>query len=345
MSLLCRVRLSVERDGGAVIAGGSSLLPRRGGVGRAPDQCPADALPRADGLPARSASGCPAAPAARRRTPWPSLARRRWGKVPPLAPHPHLRHRCRSRRHRSGPWGPLPGNHLRRRFTATAGTLLHPGRGRISDRATHPRHGRLRRSRSHPGSAARPARSRELSEPADLPPPERQDRALRVLHYGLAAGRLPGAGRAGDDRRATRPLLDGRCKAQHLCQASADGRRQTPRALEHPRPSDARRRRDGPPEPRPQRPTEGQPSLLSSKERRLLQFQRELGDARRRLRTTFEDLECANEELQSMVEELRSSNEELEGTNDALERRRKICKRRRRSWSASTTSSRPASSS
>ena len=82
---------------------------------------------------------------------------------------------------------------------------------------------------------------------------------------------------------------------------------------------------------------EGQ-SLLSSKERRLVQLQRELGDARRRLRTAFEDLECANEELQSMVEELRSSNDELEGTNQELEREKKNCKPRRRSSSASTTS-------
>ena len=145
-------------------------------------------------------------------------------------------------------------------------------------------------------------------------PPERQDRALRVLHYGL----VPGGYLVLGALETTAELHDRFSTVD--AKLSIYAKRSPTDLAKRPVPSSipALPTRDD--EGRPTAPTLEEQSLLSSKERRLVQLQRELGDARRRLRTTFEDLECANEELQSMVEELRSSNEELEGTNEELER-------------------------
>ncbi len=145
--------------------------------------------------------------------------------------------------------------------------------------------------------------------------PERQDRALRVLHYGLLPGGylVLGALETTAELHHRFSTVDAKLSIYAKRQPADVAKRPVPSSI----PVLASGSTAG---MAPGAIGEGQPSLLSSKERRLLQLQRELGDARRRLRTTFEDLECANEELQSMVEELRSSNEELEGTNEELER-------------------------
>ena len=147
------------------------------------------------------------------------------------------------------------------------------------------------------------------AEPAIYPlHPGLQDRALRVVHYGLVPGGylVLGALETAAELHDRFSTVDAKLSIYAKRQAGDVAKRPVPSTSRPPRETTTGGHRGSTKGSRCSPPKNGV-SCSSS-----------VSSETPAARTTFEDLESANEELQSI--ELRSSNDELEGTNQELER-------------------------